>query len=68
MPPSAEAIAVLRVRSDETTRDRGIALMRGEIGLLDADNWYIPRRLPKNVNELLETTDIPFGAALPRGG
>lgn len=68
LPPSPRAIDALQLRSEESTRHRGIVLMRGDVGLLEADNWYVPGRLPAEVNKVLETTDTPFGAALPGDG
>lgn len=43
---------------------RAITLTRGDLPLLDADNWYLPGRLPKRAQDILETTDTPFGLAL----
>ncbi|RMD94635.1 MAG: hypothetical protein D6811_02405 [Alphaproteobacteria bacterium] len=55
---------LLKPKPEETVRHRAITLMRGELPLLDADNWYIPERLPLRARLLLETTDTPFGTAL----
>jgi hypothetical protein len=30
--------------------------------LSEADNWFLPRRLPAAMARALETTDVPFGA------
>lgn len=68
LPPTACAVDALQLAPQESTRHRGIVLMRGEVGLLEADNWYVPERLPESVNTVLETTDTPFGAALPGVG
>jgi chorismate-pyruvate lyase len=48
----------------EPVRYRAITLTRGDLPLLDADNWYLPGRLPQRAQDLLETTDTPFGLAL----
>lgn len=66
--PSPEAIEALQPGPGETIRHRGISLMRGDVGLLDADNWYVPERLPAETNRLLDETDTPFGAAVPHEG
>lgn len=55
---------ILKPRAGESVRHRAITLMRGTVPLLDADNWYLPERLPLRARVLLETTDKPFGAAL----
>ena len=55
---------ILKPRGDETVRHRAITLTRGDVPLLDADNWYIPDRLPVRARMLLDTTDTPFGKAL----
>lgn len=68
LAPSSRAIDALKLGTDEATHHRGIVLMRGDVGLLEADNWYVPGRLPAEVNTALETSDIPFGAALPHEG
>ncbi len=57
-------VDLLKPRSDETVRHRAITLTRGDVPLLDADNWYIPDRLPLQARILLDTTDTPFGKAL----
>lgn len=60
----ATGVDVLQPREGEHVRHRAITLTRGDIPLLDADNWYIPDRLPVRARMLLDTTDTPFGAAL----
>lgn len=55
---------LLKPKADEAVRHRAITLTRGDVPLLDADNWYIPDRLPLRARVLLDTTDTPFGAAL----
>lgn len=68
VPPNRAALDALQLVAGETVRHRGITLMRGNAGLLDADNWYVPERLPAETNRLLEETDTPFGAAVPHEG
>ncbi|MCB2054147.1 MAG: hypothetical protein KDE35_07905 [Geminicoccaceae bacterium] len=43
---------------------RAVSLVRGEVELSRAHNWYVPQRLPPAVAACLETTDVPFGAAV----
>lgn len=62
LPPLG--VDLLKPISGESVRHRAITLKRGDIPLLDADNWYIPDRLPLHARVLLETTDTPFGKAL----
>lgn len=62
LPPLG--VEILKPKPDETVRHRAITLMRGTVPLLDADNWYLPERLPLRARVLLDTTDTPFGAAL----
>jgi hypothetical protein len=51
----------LDVTADETVRYRRVALTCGEHVLSIADNWYVPARLTAPMNQLLETTQTPFG-------
>ena len=62
LPPLG--VGILEPHADETVRHRAITLTRGDVPLLDADNWYIPDRLPVHARVLLDTTDTPFGKAL----
>lgn len=55
---------LLKPAGGEVVRHRAITLKRGDVPLLDADNWYTPERLPLRARVLLETTDTPFGVAL----
>lgn len=62
LPPLG--VNMLLPKDGETVRHRAITLMRGDVPLHNADNWYIPDRLPEHARVLLETTDTPFGKAL----
>jgi hypothetical protein len=55
-PPTAEQRKVLGVGESELT-------CGGHV-LSEADNWYVPSRLTPEMNQQLETTDIPFGRAV----
>ena len=54
----------LGVAPAEAVRYRRVRLMCGGLVLSEADNWYVPGRLTAEMNELLDTTDTPFGAAV----
>lgn len=62
LPPLG--VELIKPIAGETVRHRAITLTRGDVPLLDADNWYIPDRLPLQARILLDTTDTPFGKAL----
>lgn len=57
----------VHLRASEPVFFRRITLMAGAVPLLDADNWFLPTRLPDRVVELLLSTDTPFGSALGSG-
>lgn len=51
----------LDVGDREPVRYRRVELTCGSRVLSIADNWYVPSRLTPEMNQLLETTDTPFG-------
>jgi chorismate-pyruvate lyase len=51
----------LHVTGSEPVRYRHVQLACGPWVLAEADNWYVPSRLTRPMNHLLETTDTPFG-------
>ncbi len=61
---SAETRAHLQVAPQEPVRYRRVQLACGDHILSEADNWYVPARLPEEARVLLETTDTPFGKAI----
>ena len=61
------ADAPLRLQPGEPVFFRRITLMSGEVPLLEADNWFLPTRLPDRTVQLLLATDTPFGTALVGG-
>jgi chorismate-pyruvate lyase len=63
-PPSADQRRELGVGPTETVRYRRVRLLCGSVVLSEADNWYVPARLTAEMNELLDTTDVPFGKAV----
>ena len=63
-PASAEQRRVLGVTESEPVRYRRVQLMCGAHVLSEADNWYVPSRLTKEMNRQLDTSDTPFGRAV----
>lgn len=51
----------LAVDSAEPIAYRHVQLTCGKHVLSVADNWYVPARLTAEMNQLLDTTDEPFG-------
>jgi hypothetical protein len=62
--PDAETRRRLRAESGEIIRYRHVQLVCGKHILSEADNWYVPSRLPAEANVMLETGDTPFGKAI----
>jgi hypothetical protein len=60
-PVTPEQRRELKVSPTEVVRYRRVKLRCGQILLSEADNWYVPRRLTREMNIALETTDTPFG-------
>jgi hypothetical protein len=54
----------LAIGPDEPVKYRRVKLTCGTHVLSEADNWYVPSRLTPEMNQLLETTDTPFGKAV----
>lgn len=63
-PASAETRVRLRVGPEEPIKYRRVQLVCGDHVLAEADNWYVPARLPAEANKMLETTQTPFGKAV----
>jgi hypothetical protein len=57
----ADQRAVLGIGAAEMVRYRRVRLVCGSVVLSEADNWYVPARLTPEMNERLDTTDVPFG-------
>lgn len=62
--PTAEQLRRLRVSDASEVKYRRVRLQCGAHVLSEADNWYVPARLTPAMNQLLETTDTPFGKAV----
>jgi chorismate-pyruvate lyase len=63
-PITAKQRRRLQIGDDEPVKFRHVELRCGDRVLSEADNWYVPSRLTAKMNQLLETTDIPFGRAV----
>lgn len=63
-PPTNDQLQRLGVRSADDVRYRHVELRCGTYVFSEADNWYVPARLTAEMNQLLETTDTPFGKAV----
>jgi chorismate-pyruvate lyase len=63
-PPTAEQRAELGVTPAELIRYRRVRLRCGALVLSEADNWYVPSRLTAEMNNVLDSTDVPFGKAV----
>jgi chorismate-pyruvate lyase len=60
-PPSEEQRRELGATAGDAVRYRHVKLMCGTVLLSEADNWYLPGRLTRQMNRQLDTTDTPFG-------
>lgn len=60
-PLPDDARQTLGIGPDEPVRYRHVQLVCGERVLSEADNWYVPSRLTPEMNQILDTTDQPFG-------
>lgn len=63
-PAPPEVRRRLGARPGETIAYRRVRLACGAHVLSEADNWYLPARLTPQMNETLDHTDTPFGAAV----
>ena len=59
--PTAEQRQRLQVASEAEVKYRRVLLRCGNRVLSAADNWYVPDRLTRDMNRLLDTTGTPFG-------
>jgi len=56
-----EERACLAIAPGDALRYRLVRIFFGDKFLSEAENWYIPARLPAEMNRLLEETETPFG-------
>ncbi|MBF9232207.1 hypothetical protein [Microvirga alba] len=59
-----EQLPELGALPDESICHRRVQLVRGGLPLVEADNWFMPSRLPPEMRGILETTDLPFGVVI----
>ncbi|MEO6091431.1 MAG: hypothetical protein ABIT04_10405 [Novosphingobium sp.] len=59
-----DARARLEVTPDEPLAFRHVKLTCGDVVLSDARNWYVPARLPPEMNQRLTIGDRPFGTVI----
>jgi hypothetical protein len=62
--PDDDGLDELRPDRHERIVYRRVRLVRGPLVLSEADNWFVPDRLPPAIRELLEASDVPFGTAI----
>ena len=62
--PTAEVRQLLGVGQDDPIRYRHVRLHCGDHVLSEADNWYVPARLTPDMNQVLDSSDTPFGRAV----
>ena len=62
--PDPETRKRLGVAADEPVKYRHVELVCGDHVLSEANNWYVPGRLPPEANRLLESSETPFGKAI----
>ncbi len=60
-PPGRLRRRRLLLQAGERVRYRRVLLRAGALVLCEAENWYVPGRLPAWMNRLLDRTTIPFG-------
>lgn len=60
----ADLRALLGVSDDAPLGYRHVRLVCGETVLSEAHNWFVPERLAPEMNEVLSTTQVPFGKAV----
>jgi len=60
-PPTPAVLAALGVRPGEPVGYRRVRLACGMVILSEADNWYVPARLTRQMNRQLAANDAPFG-------
>ncbi len=59
--PGPDLIALLALEPGERLDYRSVQLLRGDVPLAWAENWFVPGRLPDGINRALATSDVPFG-------
>jgi chorismate-pyruvate lyase len=63
--PAGDAVrAALSIPPGQAVGYRHVRLACGERVLSEADNWYLKARLTPQMNQLLDSSDTPFGVAV----
>lgn len=65
-PLSSEERALLNLLPGEELGYRHVHLMFNGAAVSKADNWYVASRLDSEMNDVLMTTDVPFGKVVER--
>jgi hypothetical protein len=55
-----EVMAALGPAASESVHYRQVQLRRGSLPQAAAENWFVPHRLAAGMDDLLQTTDVPF--------
>lgn len=63
-PVSPDQRRRLQIGPVEQVTYRHVELTCGGHVLVEADNWYVPKRVGDEINRVLTTTDTPFGRAV----
>jgi hypothetical protein len=63
-PPPEAARQALMLAPGQAVRYRRVQLMCGNHVLSNADNWYLPGKLTDAMNDALDHSQTPFGAAV----
>ena len=63
-PPSEAARAALALQPGQAIGYRRVRLACGGVVLSEADNWYLKERLTPQMNQVLDSSDTPFGVAV----
>jgi chorismate-pyruvate lyase len=61
MDADAEQRQRLGISAREKVKYRRVQLRCGDAVLSEAENWYVPSRLTREMNRLLDQTETPFG-------
>ncbi len=59
-----DVLEALKVLPGEPIVYRRVQLVRADVPLVEAENWFLPQRLLPRMNETLATTKLPFGQVI----
>jgi hypothetical protein len=63
-PADATTRELFKVGADEPVGYRRVQLACGDHIFSEADNWYVKKRLTPEMNQMLDSSDTPFGLAV----